>query len=268
MKNDWLTTNLADRTANNLCDFTVKFNPHTFQKDTFLGNSIRVAKEVYEQYDNLYLTYSGGIDSEFVLNTFYQLELPITPIIILTPYNMIESQYAFKYCNERKIRYEVLSYTKEEILTKMYERTCKRGWFSILGGLPLIACDEVNKVGGKLLTGYGEPFATTENIDSSPLGTNLELCEWDFYLDAYDSSHPSGFFTYDIGMFHSLMNGIEYGKPTQQAKYELYGLEPRPKMFWDEEFYEIFRAVKCDVKHFEYFVEKKTLDELLDKYGI
>lgn len=267
-KNNWFTTNLKDRSANNLCDFEVNIRPYNFTKTTFNEAANRVANELVECYDDLYLTYSGGIDSEFVLKTFYELKLPITPIIVLTPYNIMESRYALDYCRERKIRYEVLTYTKEELLPKLYDKTCKRGWFSLLGGLPLIVCDEVNNVGGKLVTGYGEPFATTREIDTNPLETNLELCEWDFYLDAYDSTHPSGFFTYDLGLFQSLVNSIQYGKPTQQAKYELYGLKSRPKMFWDQEFYEIFSSVKCSVDKFDSFIKKDNFDDLVDKYAI
>jgi hypothetical protein len=262
--NNWFTTNLSQRSSTNLCDFEIYINPYEFKPDTFNNNANRLAKKLYEEYDNLYLTYSGGIDSEFVLDTFYKLGLPITPIIMVTPYNMVESQYAFKYCNERKIRYEVLSYTKEKILTELYKKTYNRGWFAPLGGIPLIACDEVNKVGGKLLTGYGECFKSEKNDPDGQLSTLLDFCEWDYYLDEYDSSHPSGFFCYDLPLFHSMFTSISYEKSTQQAKYELYGLEPRPKMYWDDEFYYIAGQLAHINYRPDYHIQKTELLELLD----
>lgn len=256
---NWITTNLDQRTKDNLCDLDINFNLQPFIKDTFANNSARVAKSIYERFDNLYLTYSGGIDSEYVLKVFKTLNLHITPIIMVTPYNQEESEYAFKFCKDNSITPEVVTYEKYDILEKLYNKTCKTGLFSMLGGLPLVACDLVNQVGGKLLTGYGEPFLTPTRTDSEILSTNLEICEWDYYLNVYDNSHPAGFFSYDIGLFYSLVNEISYKTTTQKAKYELYELAPRNKMPWDPEFYAIFSQLCPKGFLHDYRIEKDVL---------
>ncbi len=56
-----------------------------------------------EKQGNLFLCYSGGLDSEYVLAVFKSLGMPITPIIMRTQYNDHETQYAFKYCDENSI---------------------------------------------------------------------------------------------------------------------------------------------------------------------
>lgn len=263
-KSNWLTTNLSQRSPTNLCDFNITFNPHPFEKKSFQENSERVAKDMYDTYGKLYLTYSGGIDSEYVLKTFKQLDIPITPIIIVTPYNMQELKYAFLFCKENDIHPEVITYQKDELIHKLYEQSIGIGFHSLLGALPLMIADLVNQSGGKLVTGYGECFKSEKNDPNGRLSTLLDFCEWDYYLDVYDPSHPSGFFSYDLPLFHSMVSEISFEKSTQQAKYELYQLEPRPKMYWDEEFYYIFNQLtKVQYGH-DFRIEKSDLLKILE----
>jgi len=51
----------------------------------------------------LYLCYSGGLDSEYVLSVFTELGMNIQPVIMRTQYNYPETQYAFKYCEAKNI---------------------------------------------------------------------------------------------------------------------------------------------------------------------
>lgn len=262
-KSNWLITNLSQRSPKNLCDFKVEFKPHAFERKSFQENSERVAKDMYDTYGKLYLTYSGGIDSEYVLKTFKRLDIPITPIIMVTPYNMRELQYAFIFCKENGILPEVITYQKDELIHKMYAKSVAIGFHSLLGALPLIAADLVNTSGGKLVTGYGECFKSEKDDPDGRLSTRLDFCEWDYYLDAYDSSHPSGFFSYDLPMFHSMLNEISFEKSTQQAKYELYQVEPRPKMYWDNEFYYIFKELTQSHYKQDFRIEKDELLKIL-----
>ena len=52
----------------------------------------------------LYLCYSGGLDSEYVLNVFLQLGMNIQPVVMRTQYNHPETKYAFKLCDEKNIK--------------------------------------------------------------------------------------------------------------------------------------------------------------------
>jgi hypothetical protein len=267
-KHNWFTTTLPWRTAEHLNDFNPIIAPYEFTPGSFYENCDRLALELADKHDKLYLCYSGGIDSEFVLKVFNDLKLPITPLIMSTPFNTRESEYAFKFCENNSIKPEVVEYSKNDIIDQLNAKTCSKGLFSLLGGLPMIACDMVNQVGGKLLTGYGEPFTTLPGIQPMHrISTNLEFCEWDYYLDAYDSSHPSGFFTYDLAVMHSLISEISYDIPTQIAKYNIYRVEPRIKMFWDTEFYQVFRELKNpNIKKYDHFIEKQVLLDSLKDY--
>jgi hypothetical protein len=266
-KNNWFTTNLSQRSIDNLCDFEMTITPYEFQSVNFHEQSVKVAKELADTHDKLFVSYSGGIDSEYVLKTFHESGLPITPVIIDTPYSIEESSYAFKFCRENGISPEVLTFSENDIVDRLQEKSTSRGLFSLLGGLPLIAADAVNQVGGKLITGHGDPFTIIAGIPRSiPMSETLEMSEWDYYLDSYDNTHPSGFFTYDLSLFYSMIEQIRYDCSVQRAKYEFYKVEPRMKMFWKKEFYQIFRELKPAVKQYNAYIEKNELFKLLNEY--
>jgi hypothetical protein len=258
-ENNWFSTTLADRTKDNLCEFGIILNPYTTVSGTFKDNCNALAKKLYNQHEKLYICYSGGLDSEFVIKVFDDLKLPVTPVIIKTPYNHNELNYAFEFCKDRSIKYELLEFSEQEILTQFYNRTRKYNLYSFLGCMPLIVCDMVNQAGGKLLTGYGDPFKIT-NRPTDTVPTTLEFSEWDYYLDLYDNSHPSGFFTYSLAVLYSFVNEINYSITLQQAKSILYGLKPRSKIYWDKRFYQICAELKyVPIKKYNYSVPKDTL---------
>jgi len=59
----------------------------------------------------------------------------------------------------------------------------------------------------------------------------LHMADHDFFFElCYGSKHPGAFFTWTPEIFRSLITSIDYSKPTQLAKAELYGINPRPKM--------------------------------------
>lgn len=63
-----------------------------------------VAEMIWAQRQGtLYLCYSGGLDSEYVLSVFTELGMNIQPVIMRTQYNHPEIKYAFKYCEAKNI---------------------------------------------------------------------------------------------------------------------------------------------------------------------
>jgi hypothetical protein len=266
-KNNWLSTNLKDR-VNGLCEFEIEIIPYEFTSINFIENSKRLAYKLTEQYDNLYIAYSGGLDSEFVLKTFVENKLPITPILVSTPFNQIELRYATNFCEQLHIQPEIITFTGEEFIEKLRIKTHERNMFALLGGLPLVIADMID---GKLITGYGEPFWTVHHyermIDCIDY-PNLEFCEYDFYLDDYDSSHPSGFFSYDISVFYSMIKELDYNLSFSEAKAKLYKLEHRNKMFWRQDFQSIayqYNKQKNPGKFIDY-INKDELIITLENY--
>ena len=77
-KNNWLATNLAERTINPTVDFELIINPYPFKKMDFNSAVEMTIKEIAGKYSNFYLGLSGGYDSEFVLRAFHKFGIPIT----------------------------------------------------------------------------------------------------------------------------------------------------------------------------------------------
>ena len=81
--------------------FRIEIDPPVNKTPDFLQECLDVAEYVYDhKQGKLYLMYSGGVDSEFVLNVFLQLGIEIIPVIIkLNPgYNEHDVKYAFDFC--------------------------------------------------------------------------------------------------------------------------------------------------------------------------
>ncbi len=269
-KNNWFITNLCDRKKDETVPFDFSITPYQFYDYGFQENCKRTAIELYETNDRLYLSYSGGCDSHFVLKTFLDLKLEIIPVIVSTDFNVEESSNAIQYCTERQIKFEILNYSKDEFVERMKKKIMERNFFSLMGGVPLLICDEVNRVGGKLLTGYGDPFSIIPGVvPTHRISKKLEFSEWDYYLDDYDPTHPSGFFTYDLSVFYSLISQIDYTIPIYDAKCNLYGITKRNKVFYNQDFYLKFREIKNpNIENYSKFTILSDIVSELDKYRI
>lgn len=268
-ENNWFQTNLNDR-AHGLCEFQVTITPYEFTTINFIENSKRLAHKLAEQYDNLYIAYSGGMDSEFVLKTFLENKLPITPVIASTSFNQIELAYALDFCKQHNINPKIISFTDNEFIEKLHNKTHKRNMFALLGGLPLVLADLID---GKLLTGLFDPFWVVrhyEQMSAAKEYPNLEFCEYDFYLDCYDSSHPSGFFAYDISVFYSMIKEADYSLSFNEAKSKLYNVKPRTKMFWRQDFQDISYQLNKQTHPGKYIdhINKDELIKTLENYWI
>lgn len=86
--------------------FRYEVDPPKDRSVKFHDACISVAKEVYaKKQGKLYLMYSGGVDSEYILNLFLSLGMEITPVIVrLKPdYNTHDIKYAIDFCTSRKL---------------------------------------------------------------------------------------------------------------------------------------------------------------------
>ena len=92
------------RTSGNGPTWNVEITNPSRSIKPYFDETATVAEMIWAQKQgNLFLCYSGGLDSEYVLAVFKTLGMPITPVIMRTEYNHHEIQYAFKYCEENSI---------------------------------------------------------------------------------------------------------------------------------------------------------------------
>lgn len=222
--NNWITSNLAGRFTNRGLDFEIKATPIKFKYMSFEDAAIHTVKTIINTYDNLYLNYSGGLDSEFTLILFHQLKIPITPVIFTFSGNELESSYAFHMCNKLNIKPVVLNCTDtayfEIYRSIIYEKLNGRGKLSVPN---IITQKYVNTNKGTMLTG--------DHLISDLIAVNVEASEWDFYIHTlYPETPCIGLLAYTPEIVYATTKLYD-GSDVQEFKSRIYDLNFRPKMY-------------------------------------
>jgi len=105
LHNDYMRSSGAGDTWN------VEIDPATRPVKTYFEEACIAAEMIWAQKQGqLYVTYSGGLDSEFVLSVFLHMGMDIKPVIMNLntddgiSYNSFESKYAYDYCDSKNIK--------------------------------------------------------------------------------------------------------------------------------------------------------------------
>ena len=94
--------------------FPVTRSVKTYYEETKLS-----AEKIWEaRLGPLYLMYSGGVDSEYILNVFLQLGMPIRPVIIkLNNYNDHDIKYAIDFCKSKNVDPLMINFDFDNFVT-------------------------------------------------------------------------------------------------------------------------------------------------------
>ena len=102
----------------------VEIDPATRPVKTYFEEACIAAEMIWAQKQGqLYLTYSGGLDSEFVFSIFLHMGMNIQPVIMNLKskdgvnYNSHESKYAYKFCDSKNIKPIVFDLNFDEFVT-------------------------------------------------------------------------------------------------------------------------------------------------------
>jgi len=231
MIDNWLTTNLKERFANKDLDFDVYFKPYAFKKMSLWDASTYTINLIAEKYKNLFVSLSGGYDSEFVLRVCIDNKVPVTPIIVITNFNEVETSLALNFCKVNNIEPIVVKPTDREIIKLWYEYV-----YAIQGrgrhSSPILKSLQIaEQHDGWLLTGDCPP-TSDEHIDEldRPMHNSFHLAEWDFYASEL-FGHPGGLLGYSVECMYAFLNELDTKLSTQKAKSKLYGLNFRNKSY-------------------------------------
>ena len=232
--NDWFQTNVKNHVTGDQ-KFEVYLNPYKFNPLDFHSAAKMTAELLYSQHKNIYLAYSGGLDSEFILKTFVDNGIPITPVIVLTPHNHIESCYAFRFCRKYSLTPVVLEYTEKQLLEAIYRIILSKvNHFS-----PTCACfihmllvmKYAEENDGVMLCGEHPVSDQGKNEFHSIMGTDMTFESGPFYYHALSNvAHPSAFYYHTLEVFYAILRELDYTVHVNDAKTKLFGLEYRPKI--------------------------------------
>lgn len=130
----------------------------------FHKECIRSAHLIYENSSSpIVLLYSGGLDSEFMLNVFKEANIPFkTAIISYGEYNKHDTKFAFEYCQYNNITPIVVDINMDRFISsgKIYDiansvNCCAYQMPSVMYG--------ISKLDGTVIMANGEPYLKNYN---------------------------------------------------------------------------------------------------------
>lgn len=228
--NNWLTTNLSDRKQNKKLDFKISVNSYPSEPMSFQKAADYTANLLAANYQNLWLAFSGGMDSEFVADVLYRNKIDFTPVAFYDINFPSETHMAMHWCKKHN---KNLILIEDTYLNINFQNKIKsiRKHYNVennIGVVSIMLAHLAEKQNGHLITGFGDPF-DLNNEYPQKLTEIIELPEWDFYSDL-SGDHPGAFFCYTKEIFKSMIDEINYSKTMQDAKSELYNIHFRPKI--------------------------------------
>ncbi len=225
------------------------FDPFPKQYKNLFVESQQAAEEIYSRRQGeVYILYSGGIDSEFCLSVFLSLGMKVTPVIIkLNPnYNNHDIEYAFKFCESKNITPLVIDIDFDKFVNsgqivdyaKKY-RSEKYHMSATMYG--------VGQLDGTIILGSSEPYVG-KNQDTNKW--HFEYCEYEWSISRFFEQNniygTPNFNCWTSGinasyltdpMIFDLVNNNVYGKlgshSSKHAVYNRHGnlnLTVRPKL--------------------------------------
>ena len=196
--------------------------------DNFHDAASYTAKLLAAKYNDkpLYVSLSGGLDSEVIANTFVKEGIPFTPII-LNIGNVIEHEtwYAEYWCKQHNITPVRINVTLDEYvdIVKRYTKILKNTHqIGTIGYMYVAEC--VYNLGGYYVGGVGDINQDGDRFFSNSV---------DFALDMWKPGQaPTGFFMYTPEIALAYIKQFDPTVTEQYNKLSFYGVSPRPKYNW------------------------------------
>ena len=225
--NNWISTTLDLTPYNPYQDFQIFIDIPDYKKLSFTDATNYTCKLIASRYSNLYIAFSGGLDSEYIVRAFHKLNIPLIPVVV--PFsNEKESSYALKVCKELNLTPVVVGTDEEQFFKCFLEQVLlKYNSPAYNVTQQILALEYVNSVGGTLILG------NNMILDGDSIITNdryLDTNEWDFYAtNSLDSQAAVNFFLYTPEIAYSIMPNTE-GISWNSYKTKLYSVTYREKL--------------------------------------
>jgi hypothetical protein len=222
-KNNWFSTNWKKRLENPNLDFEIEINLYPFKQMSFDEAADFTCREIDKDFDNLFLSLSGGMDSDFILQCFHRNNIKIKPIIVVCG-NEKENNYAYESCKELKIEPIIIKVSEKELF-EIY----KKNIYENMGGTGF------NSTHSFIAAKYTESKKGTLIIGNHLIGDGDDMIsddeyllsnEWDFYNDSVCQNVD--FFLYTPEIAYSLMPN-EYTS-WNKHKQKIYKIKYRDKI--------------------------------------
>lgn len=279
VKNNWLKTNIRDRLKDENSKVRIWARPETFDTNiSFEDAACKAAKDIKyfsKEYKRpLYVTLSGGADSDLVVKALVENDVPFRPI------TMICLGASGKIANDQELLYAYHTMRKYKInpikmILPWYEML--RIWRQYI--LPIrgngFLCGTVVKC-NEFITAQNNNGILITSVNGIG-GTNSEgkayagVYEFDFYGDVFfGPGREIPFHLYSPEIFYATVDHLKYGYNEADFKNTLYGTEWRPKIDYkyEKQMYLMIAELKKGktINTIEYLIlEKNNPAVLMDK---
>lgn len=222
----WITTNIADRLKNSKCDFEVFINKTSFEKINFEKAADNVALSIADE--KIFVGFSGGYDSEFIIRCLHKNKIPFTPVLIDLEGLEAERSYAHKVLRELKIEATILKLSTSDFLSLYYEKIYKTINGTAWPSAQYLACQYAHDNNGIFVDG-GHILGDGDDLVSAQ---NFYLPEWDFYCHAlFPKTKICNFFIHTAQIAYATLAAIEDSDLTwADYKERVFKLRYRPKV--------------------------------------
>ena len=218
--------------------------------------------KLIENYSNLYVCLSGGIDSEFVANCLLERNVPFTPVIVDYNYNGAEVWYAYYWCYRNKITPKVFKLTPDIMVNLLPREVAKFPGSSFMSVFEFLILSLLEPE-ATTITGDAQPFSRI-SASKDKLMENISI-ELDFNsFDFNQHDHSVQFISFTPELFINLASSMDYSKPSQIAIAEYYNVLPRPKctpmqtIFLNQTIKDKFFETQKKHIHYNFYMGNKT----------
>jgi hypothetical protein len=261
LENNWLEHNLYSRLDNPNIDFQIYIKPYSFQEQTFEAASKDVVQKLCELNKKIFVSLSGGMDSEYVMKSFLKSNAYAVPIIVKTEGNLYESSYAFHFCKQNNLQPIVLEKSNIEIL-KIFNDDIVRKINGVgINSVPaLISGRYAQDHNGILIRGE---HLIEDDVDWNTDIKGISSNEYDFYNDVLiEKNNTYYFFLHTINIVNAMIKEIQSEETAQEYKFRLYQVPFRPKFsyFYPRLFHEVVKKLLSDRQYkpnYHYDFDKK-----------
>jgi len=222
---NWLLTNIAEKQFNHHLNYTVYTRLYPFYDVSFQRSIECTINEIRNLKNDLYVGLSGGADSEFVLKSFVERHVPITPVIVKCEGNEAETFYAYKACRRFNVDPVIIMADNNKLISTFEEMNGKLPMHGIMAIPQLIAAEFVARREGFIIN----PNHLNGDGDGKVIEGIFERNEWDDYVDVLYPGMAIEFFSYHIETIYAMTLLATKGT-WQQYKSKLYQTPYRPKM--------------------------------------
>lgn len=222
--NNWMTNN-ADRIKNGE-RFKVSLDLFPFKRKSFHESADWVATDISHKYGNIYVSLSGGQDSEYIVRCFKRNKISFIPIIGKCNGSSIDTDYADEICESIGIKPIILFVNDSEIL-QIFNELCQTRIIAREAILRTATSKYVTAKNGLLITGHHIMCDTPEIEGEEEM---FDVRDHDNVFDAMNMHNYVPFYNYHPSLAYSMVEHFDKKFIlNDEYKSSLYNLSKRDK---------------------------------------